>query len=161
AEPIFIPVLRSVIAANPPPLDHQPLVATFSTIYANADLLTPQIINVAMAAMNAALVAAGRIVNGWLISLVLGTYEDNFALRAAVALIGLGANIADDSVYALCEIDATGEPLDGSKSNYQILFPSGQLPPVDPQAFWSITVYDQSGLLVKNPINRYVVGSET
>jgi hypothetical protein len=29
------------------------------------------------------------------------------------------------------------------------------------RGFWSLTVYDQNGFLVLNPINRYTVGGET
>ncbi len=51
-----------------------------------------------------------------------------------------------------------GEPLDGSKHNYTITFPSGQLPPVN--AFWSLTMYDgKTQFLIKNPINRYLLNS--
>jgi hypothetical protein len=53
---------------------------------------------------------------------------------------------------------ANGEPLDGSKNNYTLTFPTGQLPPVN--AFWSVTMYDgKSQLLIENPINRYLVNS--
>ena len=52
----------------------------------------------------------------------------------------------------------TGETLDGSKHNYTITFAPGQLPPVN--AFWSVTMYDgKSQLLIKNPINRYLINS--
>ena len=52
----------------------------------------------------------------------------------------------------------TGEPLDGSKHNYTLTFPAGQLPPVN--AFWSVTMYDgKSQFLIKNPINRYLINS--
>ena len=52
----------------------------------------------------------------------------------------------------------TGETLDGSKHNYTITFPAGHLPPVN--AFWSVTMYDgKSQLLIKNPINRYLINS--
>ena len=54
--------------------------------------------------------------------------------------------------------DAAGETLDGSKHNYTLTFPAGQLPPVN--AFWSVTMYDgKSQLLIKNPINRYLINS--
>ncbi len=40
----------------------------------------------------------------------------------------------------------------------RITFPAGQLPPVN--AFWSVTMYDgKSQLLIKNPINRYLINS--
>ena len=52
----------------------------------------------------------------------------------------------------------TAKPLDGSKHNYTITFPAGQLPPVN--AFWSVTMYDgKSQFLIKNPINRYLINS--
>ena len=53
---------------------------------------------------------------------------------------------------------ATARPLDGSKHNYTLTFPAGQLPPVN--AFWSVTMYDgKTQLLIKNPINRYLINS--
>jgi hypothetical protein len=161
AEPIFFQAMRSVIAANPPPSNQQALVASFQTVYANADLLTPQIVKVALAAMNVALAARSKRVNGWFYSLNVAMFGHLFTFRAGIAKIGLGAIDHEVAIYARCETDATGAPLDGSKSNYQMLFPPGQLPPINPQAFWSITVYDQNGLLVDNPIKRYLVGSET
>ena len=39
-----------------------------------------------------------------------------------------------------------------------MIFPAGQFPPVN--AFWSVTIYDgKSQLLIKNPINRYLINS--
>ena len=61
-------------------------------------------------------------------------------------------------MYPLTRTDATGEPLDGSKHNYTLTFAAGQFPPVN--AFWSVTMYDgKSQLLIKNPINRYLINS--
>ena len=58
----------------------------------------------------------------------------------------------------MTRVDATGEPLDGSKHNYTLTFPAGQLPPVN--AFWSVTMYDgKTQLLIENPINRYLINS--
>jgi hypothetical protein len=51
-----------------------------------------------------------------------------------------------------------GQTLDGSKSNYTLTFPPGQLPPV--HAFWSLTMYDgKTQLLIEHPINRYLINS--
>ena len=53
---------------------------------------------------------------------------------------------------------ATAQPLDGSKHNYTLTFAAGQFPPVN--AFWSVTMYDgKTQLLIKNPINRYLINS--
>ena len=58
----------------------------------------------------------------------------------------------------MTRVDADGDTLDGSKHNYTLTFPAGQLPPVN--AFWSVTMYDgKSQLLIKNPIDRYLINS--
>ncbi len=62
------------------------------------------------------------------------------------------------ATYPMTRVDADGEPLDSSKHRYRLTFASGELPPVN--AFWSITMYDgKSQLLVKNPIDRYLINS--
>jgi hypothetical protein len=58
----------------------------------------------------------------------------------------------------LYEKDSSGQLLDGSKGRYTLHFAKGDFPPVN--AFWSLTMYDlPQQLLVKNPINRYLVNS--
>ena len=39
---------------------------------------------------------------------------------------------------------------------YSLHFTKAEIPPVD--AFWSLTMYDDDGYLVANPINRYALG---
>ena len=61
-------------------------------------------------------------------------------------------------MYPFTRIDSDGQTLDGSKHNYTLTFPAGQLPPVN--AFWSLTMYDgKTQLLIENPINRYLINS--
>ena len=75
-----------------------------------------------------------------------------------MAKAGIYANDPVEATYPLTRIDAAGEPLDGSKHNYTLTFPAGQYPPVN--AFWSVTMYDgKTQLLIKNPINRYLINS--
>ena len=100
-------------------------------------------------------------INGWNVGSADGDrafYNGNWLLRAAAAKAGIYGNDAVEAMYPYTRTDAAGEPLDGSKHNYTITFPAGQLPPVN--AFWSVTMYDgKSQLLVKNPINRYLINS--
>ena len=61
-------------------------------------------------------------------------------------------------MYPFTRNDGTGQELDGSKHVYTLTFAKGQLPPVN--AFWSVTMYDgKSQLLIKNPIDRYLINS--
>jgi len=61
-------------------------------------------------------------------------------------------------MYPMTRWDVRGATLDGSKHNYTLTFPAGQLPPVN--AFWSVTMYDgKTQLLIENPINRYLINS--
>jgi hypothetical protein len=100
-------------------------------------------------------------VNNWNIGSFFGDrafFNGDWLKRAAAAKGGLYGNDAVEATYPFTRVDATGEKLDGSKHNYTITFPAGQLPPVN--AFWSVTMYDgKSQLLIKNPINRYLINS--
>jgi hypothetical protein len=92
-------------------------------------------------------------VNGWTVSLDVGTYGRQYLLRAEVAQKALGANRKEDAVYGYTETDGKGDDLDGSK-NYTIHFKAphinaGGIPPV--QGFWSLTIYDGAGKLVPSP----------
>ena len=104
----------------------------------------------------------GKDVNGWQISTGLfGSREmlgDDYMIRAVAAVAGIYGNDSAEALYPATKVDQDGQPLDGSKANYTITFDKGDLPPVN--AFWSITMYDgKSQLLVKNPINRYLINA--
>ncbi|NKJ71356.1 DUF1214 domain-containing protein [Rhizobium leguminosarum bv. viciae] len=107
------------------------------------------------------LASGNKPINGWNVSSLLGDeafYNGDWLLRAGAAKAGLYGNDAAEAMYPFTRTDATGEPLDGSKHNYTLTFPAGQLPPVN--SFWSVTMYDgKSQLLIKNPINRYLINS--
>jgi hypothetical protein len=70
----------------------------------------------------------------------------------------LYGNDAAEAMYPYTRTDGSGQTLDTSKHNYTLTFPAGKLPPVN--AFWSVTMYDgKSQLLIKNPLNRYLINS--
>ena len=100
-------------------------------------------------------------VNGWKIGSVFGDrafYKGDWLMRAAAAKGGIYGNDAVEAVYPMTRTDAGGETLDGSKHDYTLTFPAGQLPPVN--AFWSVTMYDgKTQLLIENPIGRYLINS--
>jgi hypothetical protein len=100
-------------------------------------------------------------VNGWKIGSFFGDrafYKGDWLMRAGAVKIGLYGNDAVEAVYPFTRTDAAGEPLDGSKHDYTLTFPAGQLPPVN--SFWSVTMYDgKTQLLIENPINRYLINS--
>jgi len=105
--------------------------------------------------------SGNKVINGWSVGSFFGDrafYKGDWLKRAAAAKSGLYGNDALEAVYPFTRTTATGETLDASKHDYTITFPAGQLPPVN--SFWSVTMYDgKSQLLIKNPINRYLINS--
>src|ERR1700729_4342648 len=84
--------------------------------------------------------------------------HNDYVARATGAQMGIGANSKEEALYPLYEKDSSGQPLDGSKGRYILRYAKGEFPPVD--AFWSLTMYNlPQQLLVKNPINRYLINS--
>ena len=103
----------------------------------------------------------GTKINGWNIASITGDrafFNGNWLKRAEAAQAGIYGNDAVEAMYPLTKALANGKPLDGSKHNYTLTFEAGQFPPVN--AFWSVTMYDgKTQLLIKNPINRYLINS--
>ncbi|MEH6995213.1 DUF1214 domain-containing protein [Neobacillus drentensis] len=95
---------------------------------------------------------------GWGYIKNLGNYGSDIDTRATVAYGGIGANVNEEAFAARTFVDSTGNKLNG-RNNYLMHFEKGQIPNV--QAFWSLTLYDSSLFLVKNPINRYIIGDRT
>jgi hypothetical protein len=100
-------------------------------------------------------------INGWQVGSLFGDstfYNGDWLKRAAAAKGGIYGNDSVEAMYPITRKDASGETLDASKHDYTITFPAGQLPPVN--SFWSVTMYDgKTQLLIKNPINRYLINS--
>lgn len=103
----------------------------------------------------------GKQVNGWHIASSFGNrdfYKGDWLLRAAAAKAGIYGNDAAEATYPMAKTLADGTVLDGSKHKYTLTFAKDQFPPVN--AFWSVTMYDgKTQLLIKNPINRYLINS--
>jgi hypothetical protein len=83
--------------------------------------------------------------------------ENNYLYRLAAAVIGIYGNSKQEAMYPLYLVDGDRQKLDGV-NRYTVRFTRDQLPPVN--AFWSLTMYDlPAGLLVANPLSRYLLNS--
>lgn len=107
---------------------------------------------------------AGRseVVGGWGVNLDVGTYGDDLDLRAFVARVGWGANVAEEAVYPVARVDGAGDALDGSDGRtYEITFGPGDLPPLEDLGFWSLSAYAGDMFFAPHPSGRYTVGDRT
>lgn len=114
--------------------------------------LTAQVI------MNAVVKAMTTTVNGWSATVKAGQPGNGILLRAACARILPAVNVVQEAAYWTTTKDSAGQTLRG-QHEYVLHFPAGQLPPND--AFWSLTMTDVVGYMVRNPIDRYSVGSRS
>lgn len=168
----FFARFATLLADNPPTAADAPFVARVLAPLGldrgrlDWDALTPErrdaLERGAVQAL-AALRAAGRAgrsqaVNGWTGlgdgKLALGDYGTDYPVRAAVALLGLGANLPADAVYLNAAVDQRGAELEGGKA-YTLIFPPGATPPA--RAFWSITLYDREGYLLDAAGGRHAI----
>lgn len=109
-----------------------------------------------LAHLEALIPDAGTRVNGWsMMTDSIGVYGNFYAKRAAITVIGLGANPPEDAIYPIAFTDNNGDPFVGEK-NYILHFDANQLPPVD--AFWSLTMYDAEGFQTANELDRFAIG---
>jgi hypothetical protein len=88
----------------------------------------------------------GENVNGWRVTSVGGRYGTDYLLRGAWAAYGWPSQLPNVSVSPTTYVDREGKKLAG-ENKYTLTFPKGQTPPINPTAFWSITMYvDDNGL---------------
>ncbi|MDP2310519.1 MAG: DUF1254 domain-containing protein [Pseudomonadota bacterium] len=128
-------------------------LATADTLVRNA--LT-QAVPEAQKRMASKVACLGPMNNGWLmVTEGIGAYGIDYLRRAAIALVGLGANLPRDATYPQSMVDKSGAPYTGT-NDYVLHFDPGQDPPAC--AFWSVTLYDAKGFPVANPLNRFALG---
>lgn len=110
--------------------------------------------------INAA-ICAGPFRNGWRLPKANNAKHGPHSLDRSVAqLLHIGVLPVEEALYFISYRDGSGAPLDGRKSN-RLTFAKGQLPPIDPRAFWSLTMYNEKSLLVDNPLQRYAIRPDT
>jgi hypothetical protein len=102
--------------------------------------------------------ARQRQANGWMVSTGSGHYGTDYLQRALVAYIGVGGNLPADAFYPIARFDGDGKVLNGA-SRYVMRLTQADVPPIHPQGFWSVTMYDSEYFLVANSINRSSLSS--
>ena len=166
----FFKILATQLKANPAPAADAPVLEQLAKIGIvpgqdfDITKLDPavakpleQSVQTALAKLQAAAKEAGKPVNGWnFLPPNLANFGTDYGTRAAVALIGFGANLPEDAIYPTAFMDADNKPLDGA-SKYVLHFDKGQAPPAN--AFWSLTMYNAQSFFVENPINRYNIAA--
>lgn len=166
----FFAKAAEIMKANPPHITDQPIIARMKRIGIapgksfDMSKVDPVVRKALEAAPRSAqqlmawkLPTMAREANHWVMNTdTMGVYGDYYLKRAMVAQQGLGANVPQDAIYPFNEGDQTGRPLDGG-SKYTLQFDKETMPPVN--AFWSVTLYDEDGFPVANPLNRYAVSS--
>jgi hypothetical protein len=168
----FFNYTNSIMIDNPPPAADSSALAMFAKIGVGPglkfDLSTYD--TATQAALKAIpkmvitymndLLTTGKLnkpVNNWnILYKGMGNYGTDYDLRAIVCYAGLGANLPEDAVYPATAKDSAGEPYNGA-NKYVLHFEKGKTPPV--HGFWSLTMYDNQGYFIENPINRYAIGN--
>ena len=101
-------------------------------------------------------------INGWTVDSLFGDkafYNGNWLKRAAAAKAGIYGNDAVEAMYPQLALGADeGQVYRRRSTQLHTHVKCNGQPPVN--AFWSVTMYDgNSQLLIKNPINRYLINS--
>ena len=170
----FLEELDRALSANPPPARDRPLLKRLARVGVGPGLnpLRANLPSDVLDALVASVDSTGASLNtvsklqvlkeaqadhGWAtIGKDIGAFGTDYAFRAVVAQLGLGANTPREALYPTALTDANGRLLTGS-DDYRLVFKRGHAPPN--RAFWSLTMYDGSGFLVANPAHRYAIGS--
>ncbi len=91
----------------------------------------------------------------------IAEFGTEYAYRALIALVGLGANPVSVAVYPKVTVDSDNGRLNG-KNRYILHFERDELPPVEQFGFWSVTAYKSSdNLLIDNALDRYCINDRS
>jgi hypothetical protein len=160
-----------LLKLHPPHITDQPIVAQMRRVLAltagesfdpaqaapDVQAAIDQAPAAGLARMNAKMPTLARVANNWQMNTdTMGVYGNYYLKRAIIAMVGLGANLPEQSIFPQNLGDADGNPLTGA-NRYVLSFPKGEQPPAG--AFWSVTLYDDQGFQVANPLDRFAVSS--
>ncbi|MFF0547300.1 DUF1254 domain-containing protein [Nocardia thailandica] len=95
--------------------------------------------------------------NGWNRSIHNSEWGVDYYNRAATSRSNMFENRPPETQYFYTDHDSDGRELRG-ESTYRIVFPAGELPPVD--GFWSLTLYNEHHFFFPNDLHRYSLGTK-
>ncbi|MEO6380603.1 MAG: DUF1254 domain-containing protein [Nitrobacter sp.] len=84
-------------------------------------------------------------------------FGTDYFTRTAVAKSNILVNSPNETKYFYQDLDASGARLN-SANRYVVTFAKNQTPPV--RGFWSLSIYNEHHFFIKNPINRFSVGTK-
>ena len=82
-----------------------------------------------------------------------GRFGDNYYARAKAAWEYMYANHREEAMYYFARVDSNNEALNGLENKYVMIFSKDFIP--RPKYFWSLTMYNKKGQLIKNELSRY------
>jgi hypothetical protein len=94
-----------------------------------------------------------KTVNGWLQPANIGRYGTDYDTRASIAMVGLGADMQENTIYPTTYVDGGGKLLD-SANKYMMHYEKGQFQPTN--ATWSMSSY-KGNFYERNILDRYAV----
>ncbi|HSD76163.1 MAG TPA: DUF1254 domain-containing protein, partial [Solirubrobacteraceae bacterium] len=158
----FFDALATALKRNPPPRRDRPILTRLATVGiepgrgptaagVSAEVRDGLVEGFRQARAEVATRARSRALAGALASggwytpdADVGDYGTDYALRAEIAVAGLGANTPAEATYPIALADGEGRLLDGNH-RYTVSFRPREQPPV--RAFWSLTMYTLDGYL--------------
>jgi hypothetical protein len=84
-------------------------------------------------------------------------FGTDYFTRTAVAKSNILVNSPNETKYFYQDLDAGGRRLNSANS-YTVTFGKDATPPVN--GFWSLSIYNEHHFFIKNPINRFSVGTK-
>ncbi len=95
----------------------------------------------------------GKTENGWDFSPInAGNWGTDYITNAAAAWKYIYVNTPQEAIYPTANVDSEGNTLSGA-NKYTLTFSKAELPQV--KFFWSLTMYNDKGFFVANPLKRY------
>jgi hypothetical protein len=84
-------------------------------------------------------------------------FGTDYFTRTAVAKSNILVNSPNETKYFYQDLDSKGGRLNSAR-RYTVTFAKGATPPVN--GFWSLSIYNEHHFFIKNPINRFSIGTK-